>query len=153
MWGVTKSGVEVPQLDMEVHESPVKEYKYVHPTKRARERELLISTSIHSKLQRNPSIRIVEDQNSFQDKSKALCLQENNSIPEMQKITDLEENPDIPSVSLEDETKSKLHSDSDVSQPFNLQEELDKMASLDETSQIVKIDIETNNPANLKEKK
>ena len=151
MSDVAESYMELPQSDMEVHESPVKAYKYIHQTKKARERELLISISTLDKLQRDPSNRIDEDQNSFPDKCKALSLQENNSIPEMQKITDLEENPDIPGVSLEDETKSKHHPDPAVSQPFNLQEELDKMASLDEISKIGKI-IEMNIPANFKER-
>jgi len=154
MLDVTKYTDEVPQLDMEVHESPVKARKHICSTKNARERGLSLDISTLDKLQRDPPHRIDKDQNSFPENSKALSLQENSYIPELQKIAGLEENPDTPAVSVDDsETRSKLHPDSSASQPFNLQEELDKMASLDEINQIAKMENEMNIPDKLKERK
>jgi len=174
MLDVTESCMEVPQLDMEVHESPVKEPKQLTNAK-----EVSTKSLDGPLIRRDQSTKTNRDEKIIIENSKTTSVKENSSIPEypsdyceaeapseilssilnqfdkqkeMQKNTGSKDNNDT-AVSLGgyDDTESKVHLVSEVPPSFNWLQELEKMASLDEITQIGKAEEKENKTADLEE--
>ena len=174
MLDVAESYMEVPQLDMEVHESPVKEHKPRHPTNtkevftniiKSVDSPMMSSTS--AELWTDQSTKRNEDQKSITENSKTISLEENNSIPEHQSndhdgteapseilssiLNQFDEQKEIQKTTGSKESLDKDDETLDVPPPFNWQEELDKMASMDEIKQIAMAEKEMNSTADIEE--